>query len=64
MIGGQTAIAGHLTIANNVKIAGQSGVASNIKTDGEILQGPLAYNIKKYQKSCTLKNYLKFTICS
>ena len=51
MIGGQTAIAGHLTIANNVKIAGQSGVASNIKTDGEILQGPLAYNIKKYQKS-------------
>jgi len=51
MIGGQVAIAGHLSIANNVKIAGKTGIAKDVKTDGEILQGPLAFNLKDFQRS-------------
>jgi len=51
MIGGQVAIAGHLTIANNVKIAGKTGIAKDVKEDGEILQGPLAFNLKDFQRS-------------
>lgn len=51
MIGGQVAIAGHLTVANNVKVAGKSGIASDIKVEGKILQGPLAYDIKDFQRS-------------
>ena len=51
MIGGQTAVSGHLTIADEVKIAGQSGIAKSIKQVGEIVQGPIAFNIKEYQRS-------------
>ena len=51
MIGGQVAIAGHLTVANNVKVAGKTGIASDVKTDGKILQGPLAFDIKDFQRS-------------
>ena len=51
MIGGQTAISGHLTIANEVKIAGQSGIASSIKEVGKIVQGPMAFDIKDFQRS-------------
>lgn len=51
MIGGQVAIAGHLTIANRVKIAGKTGIAKSVLKDGEILQGPLAFNLKDFQRS-------------
>jgi UDP-3-O-[3-hydroxymyristoyl] glucosamine N-acyltransferase len=51
MIGGQVAIAGHLSIADKVKIAGQSGIASSIKKVGKILQGPMAFDIKDFQRS-------------
>lgn len=51
MIGGQVAIAGHLTIANKVKVAGKSGIAADIKVEGKILQGPLAFDIKDFQRS-------------
>ena len=51
MIGGQVAIAGHLTIANNVKIAGKTGIAKSVTKDGEVLQGPLAFNLKDFQRS-------------
>ena len=51
MIGGQVAIAGHLTIANNVKIAGKTGIAKSVTKEGEILQGPLAFNLKDFQRS-------------
>ena len=53
MIGGHTAIAGHLKIGNNVKIAGHSGVGSNIK-DNQAIQGPFAFEIKKFQRSYVL----------
>ena len=51
MKGGQVAIAGHLKIADRVKIAGQSGIANDIKKEGSVLQGPMAFNIKEFQKS-------------
>jgi len=51
MIGGQVAIAGHLSIANNVKVAGKTGIAADVKTEGKILQGPLAFDIKDFQRS-------------
>ncbi len=51
MIGGQVAIAGHLTVANNVKVAGKTGIAKDIKEDGKVLQGPLAFDIKDFQRS-------------
>ena len=51
MIGGQVAIAGHLTIANHVKIAGKTGIAKSITKAGEILQGPLGFNLKDFQRS-------------
>lgn len=51
MIGGLSAIAGHITIANKVKIAGQSGVAASIKEEGKIVQGPMAFDIKDFQRS-------------
>ena len=50
MIGGQVAISGHISIGNNVKIAGKSGVIKNIKNNITI-QGPMAYNIKDFQRS-------------
>jgi len=51
MIGGQTAVSGHLTIADEVKIAGQSGIASSIKQVGKIVQGPMAFDIRDFQRS-------------
>ena len=51
MIGGQVAVSGHLSIADQVKIAGQSGIASSIKEVGRIVQGPMAFNIKDFQRS-------------
>ena len=51
MIGGQVAVSGHLSIADEVKIAGQSGIASSIKEVGKIVQGPMAFNIKDFQRS-------------
>ncbi len=51
MIGGQTAISGHITIADEVKIAGQSGIASSIKEVGKIVQGPMAFDIRDFQRS-------------
>ena len=51
MIGGQVAVSGHLSIADKVKIAGQSGIASSIKEVGRIVQGPMAFDIKDFQRS-------------
>jgi UDP-3-O-[3-hydroxymyristoyl] glucosamine N-acyltransferase len=51
MIGGQTAVSGHLTIADEVKIAGQSGIASSITQVGKIVQGPMAFDIRDFQRS-------------
>ena len=50
-IGGQVAVSGHLSIADQVKIAGQSGIASSIKKVGAIVQGPMAFDIKDFQRS-------------
>ena len=51
MIGGQVAVSGHLTIADKVKIAGQSGIASSIIEKGAIVQGPMAFDIRDFQRA-------------
>ena len=51
MVGGQTAISGHISIADEVKIAGQSGIAASIKKKGVTVQGPMAFDIKEFQRS-------------
>ncbi len=50
MIGGQVAIANHIKIGDNVKIAGKSGVIKDISSN-QTIQGPIAFNIKEFQKS-------------
>ena len=50
MIGGQVAISNHINIGNNVKIAGKSGVIKDVKHN-QVIQGPLAFSIKEFQKS-------------
>ena len=50
MLGGQVAVADHINIGNNVKIAGKSGVIKDVKSN-KVLQGPLAFDIKDFQKS-------------
>ena len=54
MIRGQVAISGHLTIADEIKIAGQSGIASSITKKGAVVQGPMAFDIKEFQRSYIL----------
>lgn len=51
MIGGQVAIIGHATIADQVKIAAKSGIGASITKEGEVVQGPIAYNLRDFQKS-------------
>lgn len=51
MIGGQVAVSGHLKIADEVKIAGQSGIASSINKKGAIVQGPIAFDIRNFQRA-------------
>ena len=51
MIGGQVAIAGHIIVADEVKIAAQSGIGKSIRKQGEIVQGSPAFEIFKYKKS-------------
>ena len=50
MLGGQVAVADHIKIGDNVKIAGKSGVIKNVPNN-QVLQGPLAFDIKDFQKS-------------
>lgn len=50
MLGGQVAVADHIKIGDNVKIAGKSGVIKNVPNN-QVLQGPLAFEIKDFQKS-------------
>lgn len=54
MIGAQVGIAGHLRIADGVKIAGQSGVGSSITQTNEIVQGSPAFSIGDFKRSYVL----------
>lgn len=49
MIGGQVGFAGHITVAEGVKIAAQSGVTKSISVANSIWQGTPAQPIKAYQ---------------
>ena len=50
MIGGNSSIAGHLTIGNGVRVAGHSEIGSNI-SDDQTVQGSFAFNLKDFQRS-------------
>ena len=54
LIGGQVAISGHITVADQVKVAGQSGIASSVTEEGITIQGPMAFNLKQFQRSYIL----------
>ena len=51
LIGGKVAIADHIKIADNIKIAGNSGVTKSFNKKGIIIQGPIAFEKSKFQKS-------------
>jgi len=51
MIGGQVGFAGHITVADGVKIAAQSGIASSIEKPGTIVQGSPAIPYMEFKKS-------------
>ena len=51
LIGGKVAISDHIEIADNIKIAGNSGVTKSFLKKGIILQGPIAFENNKFQKS-------------
>ncbi len=51
LIGGKVAIADHIEIADNIKIAGNSGVTKSFLKKGIIIQGPIAFEKNKFQKS-------------
>ncbi len=54
MIGGQVGISGHIQIADGTMIAAQSGIGGTVKSEGTIIQGSPAFDIRTYQKSYVL----------
>ncbi|TGE24609.1 UDP-3-O-(3-hydroxymyristoyl)glucosamine N-acyltransferase [Hymenobacter aquaticus] len=46
VLAGQTGIAGHLSLANRTTVTAQSGVGKSIKTEGVLLQGSPAFNLR------------------
>lgn len=54
MIGGQVGIAGHIKIADEVKIGAQTGVSNNIHTEGSILLGAPAMDASIFRKSAVI----------
>jgi UDP-3-O-[3-hydroxymyristoyl] glucosamine N-acyltransferase len=53
IIGGQSAIAGHLTVGDNVMLGGQSGITGNTE-GGQILSGTPAIPHKEWLKAATV----------
>ncbi|RYU79054.1 UDP-3-O-(3-hydroxymyristoyl)glucosamine N-acyltransferase [Hymenobacter persicinus] len=46
VLAGQTGIAGHLSLANRTTVTAQSGVGKSIKTEGILLQGSPAFQLR------------------
>jgi formyltetrahydrofolate synthetase len=53
MIGGQTGVAGHLKIGNQIRVQAQSGINRDVQ-DGETLFGTPAFNAGDYRRSYVL----------
>lgn len=60
MIGGQVGVVGHIKIADKVKIGAKSGISKNIDTEGEVLRGQPAQNIKLQLKMEALMRNLQY----
>ena len=54
MIGGQVAIAGHITVADNVKAGAKAGIAQSVKKEGVILQGIPAIEMRSFFRSAAV----------
>ena len=50
-LGGQSAVAPHIQIADGVKVVPQAGIPNTIKEEGSIVMGSPAFNIREYQRS-------------
>jgi UDP-3-O-[3-hydroxymyristoyl] glucosamine N-acyltransferase len=57
-MGGQVGIAGHLHIANGVKINAQSGVNRSVKTDNISITGSPAFEYRQAMRSQILSRNL------
>ncbi len=53
MLGGQSAVSGHLTVGDKVKVAGKSGVINDVEPDW-IVAGFPAVNINEWRKNSVL----------
>ena len=58
MLGGQVAISGHISIADDVKIGGKAGIAHSVTKQGSILLGAPALEISKFRRVIAIFNNL------
>jgi UDP-3-O-[3-hydroxymyristoyl] glucosamine N-acyltransferase len=58
MLGGQVGLAGHIVIADDVKIGAQAGLASTVHKPGSILLGAPAIDISRFRRIIAIFNNL------
>ena len=58
MLGGQVGLAGHIVIADDVKIGAQAGLASTVHKPGSVLLGAPAIDISRYRRIIAIFNNL------
>ncbi|TPG65935.1 UDP-3-O-(3-hydroxymyristoyl)glucosamine N-acyltransferase [Hymenobacter nivis] len=51
IIGGQVGMVGHITVADRTTVAAQSGVQKAVRTEGQVLQGHPAFNLRDSQRA-------------
>jgi UDP-3-O-[3-hydroxymyristoyl] glucosamine N-acyltransferase len=62
MFGGQVGLAGHLNIADGVKIGAQSGVTKTVRKEDSVIMGSPAFDMGSWQRSIAVfKNLPKLS---
>ena len=57
MVGGQVGFAGHISVADGVKITAQSGITKSVKTPNQVLTGnPAAEQKQSLRSQVYVKN--------
>ena len=54
VLGGQSGISGHITIANGTKVGGQAGVITAVKKEDQALLGTPAIDFHQYYRAYAL----------
>ena len=54
MFAGQVGIAGHLKIADGVKIGAKAGIPGDIKEENSIVMGIPAFDIRQFKRSAVV----------